>query len=536
MTFTKESAKELYSRVVAAYPEGGERFTAGTFHSLALNQLKRTGKRINLVDESTMSGMVFHAWKDINNMGAAALSFDKAKAFVESIKSKPTPDLSQVDEYAVAIYLRYQSMLENIDGMDFSDLIVKATNGMMTGEVEPVPGDFMLVDEFQDTDEVGLAWVNEHRRNGCEITVVGDDDQSVYSFRHAMGFIGMERFLRESGASKITLDTTYRCPQEVITPSAVLIAQNVNRIPKRLRTENQRPGSVRRVQGANREDEINMLIESIEQSGEPGQWGVLARSNKVLDAAESQLGAKFSILRNNSKSFWDNKLPGLYLAVCRSLAYDNLVGIDALLRSIGVPDIRVNVMHSRFRCRDSGSMTKYIFSLDAKSHRMEDHLRRMLREWRDLASKKNHDLALEGIKQFLLEHCSVDEHATGATAAKTKGFDKKLLDAACKSLSGLKGELGDRVQYIKQAQMSDGKEDEDSNAVRLLTMHASKGLEFKHVWILACEDGVVPATGSPKEEERRLFYVGMTRAKQNLTLSYSMGEVSPFITEADIYS
>ena len=101
-------------------------------------------------------------------------------------------------------------------------------------------------------------------------------------------------------------------------------------------------------------------------------------------------------------------------------------------------------------------------------------------------------------------------------------------------MSAIRGDLLSRVRYASQA--DDDTEDDEGGVprVRLMTIHGSKGLEFPHVWMLACEDGVTPAKGSPLEEERRLFYVGMTRAKRTLTLSFSEGARSQFLDECGI--
>lgn len=536
VTFTKDAAKELLHRVLKDFPDAADRFRVGTFHSLCMDQLRRSGINVSLVNDAQQNQLIHRAWTETSNHSKSPLTFEKTKKYIESIKSKPQPDLSRIDDFAVAIYRRYEELLRRIDAMDFSDLIVRATQGMMNGTVLPMDGNFMLVDEFQDTDEVGLAWVDEHRRNGFEITVVGDDDQSIYGWRNAEGFRAMEKFRTSSNAAHINLDTTYRCAQEIIEPAARLIVKNDNRMSKRLRTENMLRGTVRNVKAADRNDEFNRLMKAIEESGRPGSWGVLARSNKILDAAETVLGAKFEVSRNNDKSFWEMQAPSLYLSLCKSMVDDNLVGVDHALKMAGLAEVRLNAIHARFPSRQRGSLTRYIQNVDARALPAEAILKKSMRSWLDLCRKGFVETALDGIEEYLKTRIKFVDDLAPPTVKKTlKEREERRLLAASRAMKGIRGTLRERVRYVSHAKKDQDDPANASERVRLMTIHGSKGLEFPNVWILGCEDGVVPASGSPKEEERRLFYVGMTRAKQNLYMSHSVGEPTEFLKEAGVF-
>lgn len=532
VTFTKDAAKELQERIYLAFPEAATRFRVGTFHSLCIDQLKKARVSVHLADESLQNAYMYQAWKEVT-FGFPGLSFDLARRYIESTKSKVDPIIPDGNvNPAAAVYYRYQNLLAQRDLKDFSDLVVFATRGMMSGDVAPIDANFLLVDEFQDTDPVGLGWVEAHRRAGLEVTVVGDDDQSVYGWRHAMGVDGMEQFRKQSGATHISLNTTYRCPQEVIKPAANLILENKSRIPKQLRTENRAKGTVRRLMAPTREEEINALIDAIEGSGRPADWGVLARSNKILDKAESLIGSKFEVSRNSGKGFWELRAPALYLGLCRSVAMDDLVGVDHVLRMSGVPEVRLSAILSQFGNRKAGALTSFIAHHDPQAHPSENWFKKVSKDWRKLSKAGLVENALSGMMEYL-SHVELAP-PTARNKEQIKERSLRHLDSARRAMSAIRGDLMSRVRYASQA--NDDTEDDEGGVprVRLMTIHGSKGLEFPHVWMLACEDGVTPAKGSPLDEERRLFYVGMTRAKRTLTLSFSEGQRSQFIDEAGI--
>lgn len=533
VTFTKDAAKELQERVYLAFPEAATRFRVGTFHSLCIDQLKKAGKSVHIAEEPLQNAYMYQAWQEITGGAKSQLTFDFARRYIESTKSQVNPIIPDRNlNPAAAIYYRYQALLGQRDLKDFSDLVVFAARGMMDGDIKPIDATFLLVDEFQDTDPVGLGWVEAHRRAGIEVTVVGDDDQSVYGWRHAMGVEGMDQFRKQSNATHISLNTTYRCPQEVIQPAAKLILENSSRIPKQLRTENRSKGTVRRLMAPTREAEINALIDAIEGTGKPGDWGVLARSNKILDKAESLIGAKFEVSRNSGKGFWELRAPALYLGLCRSVALDDLVGVDHVLRMSGVPEVRLTAIISQFGSRNAGALTSFIASQDPKAHPAENYFKKVSRDWRKLCKAGLVENALSGMMEYLSHLDMAPQMAKNKEQLKERTI--RHLDSSRRAMSAIRGDLLSRVRYASQA--DDDTDDDEGGVprVRLMTIHGSKGLEFPHVWMLACEDGVTPAKGSPLEEERRLFYVGMTRAKRTLTLSFSEGARSQFLDECGI--
>lgn len=537
VTFTKDAAKELESRILLAYPEAAGRFTVGTFHSLCKRQLNAAGKPVNLISEAQQDGFIRRAMYEVNG-NSTLWSFAQIKEFIDDAKSQLDPVLKSEDEDPrVSILRRYETMLKHVGGMDFADMLLIASKGMETGEVKPMECGWMLIDEFQDTDMVQLRWALAHHKQGVEITVVGDDDQCVYSWRSALGHAGLKQFQQLAHAAHFQLNTTYRCPQEVITPAARLIAQNRERIFKQLRTENLSPGRVRKVVARDRDDEIERVVEQVLDSGRPEDWGILARTNKMLDLIEKRIANRFPVTRSNSKSFWDLKLPSVFLGFCRSITRDDMVGVDSVLRMAGVDEKRIGEIHNKFDSRERGSLGNYL--ADKSNHRSKHEalFAELASDWRSLTYQGNIQLALDGISKYMCKHLElVDKGAKGKDELIQKYRDH--INASAKVLGALKGGLSSRIRAVEQPK--EDKEDELSvegdgqGPARLMTFHGAKGLEFESVWMLGCEAGVIPAKGSPIEEERRLFYVGMTRAKRNLYMSYSDGTASTFLVECGV--
>lgn len=527
VTFTRDAAKELESRVLQAYPEGGHRLTCGTFHSLCKRQLEEAGFKVNLVSDVQQGDLVRRAWTDIMR-GQPGINFDQARMYIDSVKSsmKAVTEDPATDVLA-AIYFRYQELLRQLDAMDFADMLVEATNGMMSNRVKPIAGEFLLVDEAQDSDPIQLAWAFAYLDKGVELTVVGDDDQSLYSWRQSTGIEGLESFRHRARATHISLDTTYRCAKEIVAPAGRLIEHNKVRIQKKLRTENLTRGKVTRVVAASREAEIEELVSAVLASGRPGDWGILARTNKLLELVEKTIGGRFPVSRNGGKSFWDLKWPSTYLGLCRSVCFDEMVGVDTVLRHAGVTERRLSEIHREFQSRNRGAMSKFIGSGGETG--AEGYFRKRAAEWRKLLAANKLELVAHGIGAYMKDSLTFAEpRSRNAEEIAVKA--KTLIDTSVRIVRGMRGGLGVRLNALQREKESKDEAEEEEAAAKLMTFHGSKGLEFESVWMIGCEEGVIPAKGAPEEEERRLFYVGMTRAKQNLVLSHSKAP-SPFFKE-----
>jgi superfamily I DNA/RNA helicase len=545
-TFTSAAAASLEERIARQYPAGASRLTAGTFHRLCNMQLRRSlGSEVKILKEGSRLLMIRRAVQSSPHSDAG-LQFDDYKAAIDEWGRQLDPVIPPADSSPTGfVYRAFEKAKRAINMIDNNDSLRLAVRGMRAGTVAPHPVRFLFVDEFQDSNEIQLLWVLEHVKAGAEVTVVGDDDQCIFSFQGALGYKGMLQFEQETNATRITLDRTFRCPLQILQPAAVLIAGNPARMPKRLVTANRELGVVETRMFESHEAEATACVEAIIASGCPEKWAVLARTNAQLDLVDCAIGNRFPYTRSSSDSFWDLRGPLILLGMAESLATGNLIGMQMAFGEIGLSE-RDKKRLEAVGPINSPNALKAFCALSLPKTAEEGMLgisQRMTRDWVDLvASGSNNDLkmALNGMASFLLRFAKFagggsqkNTYETTEDAENKQKRMRRILHGAARQLGSMKGTLRQRIAALSR------KQDKDEPGAVLMTLHKSKGLEFDYVWILGCESGVIPSAraDSSIDEERRLFYVGITRCMRNLTISYTEGKdrgPSPFLKEAEL--
>lgn len=220
------------------------------------------------------------------------------------------------------------------------------------------------------------------------------------------------------------------------------------------------------------------------------------------------------------KSIWEHSIDSTFIGLMRSVHDNTWVGIANALQFAGVNEEWINEQSkaSKGNCEQRQDDAVANSATDSTEHLVARQLRAGITAWRDLIVGNRINLAIHGIAAFLSEYC--------------KPKHKPILQQLERSVTRLKGTLGQRLAYLSNS----SNKTETRQAVQLMTLHASKGLEFDNVWIAGCEDGNIPHTDSPEEDERRLLYVGMTRARHRLVLSSATEEgfESHFLQEAGL--
>lgn len=526
VTFTSDAAKELEERIRKVMPDVGDRLIAGTFHALCLKQLQRGGHRFQLLSDVQQQALLRRAWMDtLDDKERATLQLPLVQSYIEGRKAvvsavRPPP----ADRRKHDVFEAYQTLLQERGAADFNDLLAMTVKGMAEGSIAPFPVQFALIDEFQDTDAIQLAWARAHWRAGVLTTVVGDDDQSIYSFRRAEGLSALLGFKNEVNATHVNLNVTYRCAREIIEPAARLIEHNAERVPKAIETANRTPGRVRVIPLPSRDEEVRSVVSAVISSGVPGSWGILSRTNRLLDAVEQRLTAEgVAVSRKGGTSFWEGPVPGFVLSVFGSLVDRNMLGVDMMLKKAGVGESMLSRIHSVVGSARQGSLDRFLGMPSMGGLVGETQGR--LREWMRLLQHpgvrayESDDLVVRGVGEFLQKH--VNPFDTRRTGQQIQD-GKRLMGMATESLLSRNGGASKRlVQRVRTLQRSQDEEADDGDKVKLMTLHASKGLEFPFVWIIGLEEGVLPSSKSAQyDEERRLFYVGMTRAIRELTISH----------------
>lgn len=511
VTFTKESAMELKERIIRVAGDSVKRrVVTGTFHGLALKQIEKTlQKKPRLIGESERHNMI----SSIYSKYGKNISLDDALKAIDFYKTIPD-SIPFDDSEGYRIYIEYQTRLEKIGAMDFSDLLLYAVKEMRNNQMQAYPATWMLVDEAQDIDEVQYAWVKEHSKRGTLITMVGDDDQSLYSFRHALGFDGMMRFMEDHSATLVTLPVNYRCVPEVLNPAARLIQVNEKRVNKEIVPARKESGNIFIDCFSNPMEEAEEIVKTIMTDGtEFAEWAVLARNNKMLDHVELNLKAAGIPYSRKSDKFMDRKEPARLLSLLSILTDDSHVGINDTLNWMGVPDQIIESLSSEHQ----NSLDSLYASLmrDNLHKKSIGELVEMIASWHMLVNEEKCNNIIKAASMFMKKYCDEKKHP--------------MFDIASDILCRYKGNLKYKIAQATQ----DNKE--EGVGVKLMTMHGSKGLEWDNVWIVCADAEKVPAEDSPLEEERRIFYVGMTRARYNLWISY-YGKPTFFLKESGLIS
>lgn len=500
VSFTRDSAMEINERI--GINDTG-RVLTGTFHSLALRQIKPVTKDRILDD----AGRIHYIMQAIDETGIN-LPIEDASLAIDTYKSTLTPPPSNGEE--VEVFRAYQDLIKKHRLIDFQDILRNAVLWMRTKKIKPLQARWMLVDEAQDLDDVQYAWVMEHIKNGSEVTLVADDDQSIYGWRHALGYLGLTRFEKEAQAKRYVLTGNYRCVPEIVSISQELISHNNNRFEKKIfakRTSLNANQPLLISAFENDYKEADSVVQAIKKNPN-GEWGILSRTNRKLDLIE--LACSFHQIKINrlgGRSFWDRPPSSAVLALMEDLSKNDILS--------GV---------ARF-ARFAKDVTKEDITLlsnnEKPTHKGLAILLKHLPDWSQNA--KHEDRVNLTLRAMIIW--------------ADKNIEKRYKSIVLSALSHIKklhGSIGKRIAFIRRSQKEIDSHKESN--VMLASMHSSKGLEWENVWIIGCEDGTIPHTDSPIEEERRLFYVGITRAKNNLTISHVLSDSSVpsrFISEID---
>ena len=525
VTFTRDAAGELRKRILAGRPQDGKRLAAGTFHGLAYKQLLQSGFKARILSEHEYRDVLRRIWET----DAPEMQVDEFQELVEQWKSTTAP--APTNGPGAVAFRKYQEWLATHHAMDFADILLKAVAGLRAGTLKPLPVRWLLVDESQDMDEVQYAWLKAHSATGILVTMVADDDQSIYGFRHALGYGGLMRFVADHKARQITLPINYRCAPEILGPSARLISHNQDRVNKAIQSAKPPGGSLQVRIFAKRDGEAVAVAQAIREN--PAAWAVLARTNRLLDAVERECGVEhIPFQRRGGNGFWETHHVAFLLSLLRSVVDESWVGLRQALQWCGIKtdDVHLlqtllaNVPKTQWAARLArppaaiADRLAIAFPPKSPARRVAWTLMSGYADWVDLTAVHRDNLVLTGARRFC-------EKAAPERAREPCGW-------ALQALERMPGSLRARLAMVSQTRSREHKE----GSVVLATLHAAKGLEFPNVWMIAVEEGTLPHPESASDEERRLCYVGMTRAETRLVVSYAVdgGGRSRFLDEAGL--
>ena len=547
VTFTRDAALELRERTMKlADPRTKGNLLVGTFHSVCMLMASprkhqgEFGRSIlskmqspfsspwNLVKEGVRIGYIIRAIRE----SGTKVKLRDATPIIELAKEAGTipEDLDPELQAMVSIYIK---LMEEANVIDFQDIILKTNLALRNKSMSTLPVDHLLVDEYQDTDKAQYEWTAHHGRAGVALTVVGDDDQSIYAFRRALGYSGMERFANEFGARQVQLGINYRCRTEILRAAETLISRNTERIEKRLFAQKGEGGVVNWERFKDASTEYAAVAEEAAGAlAEGATFAVISRTNDeltLLQAAMHMRGVPHR--KTDGRSIFDCPEVQVYAALLRSLVKPASNDLDQVLAWAGMEN-------------DDAGKIRRLFGTNIFIGSKDDFQNagisaRGSEIWRTFA--KRHGAWLSQLQQG---HMATVNYGVYEWLGETlqKPHNPAVLDAAHQMYEFDGTTLEDHLAKMRARELSQsqadkkGAEHEDQAPVAMLTTaHGSKGLEFDRVWIVGLQAGSFPSEKSSLEEERRLMFVAMTRAREALFISATKEKKpSMFIFEAGI--
>ena len=576
VTFTNKAANEMRERVKGMVRDGlGKKIGVGTFHAFCAKLLREfaehVGYKKNFViysqseQESLMKQVLKTLLSSDESMDAGVMLSRISKAKNDG-NSLGDPEESTEG----AIMERYQGEMRARNVMDFDDLLLLGVQLLEnTAEVRQqvqARHRFVMVDEFQDTNSLQMRMLKALVPPPFNVCVVGDDDQSIYGWRGAeiTNITQFENFFPNPHVVK--LEENYRSTTPILHTANSLIKNNAGRRPKSLWSRAEKGDNVKLIVTADEKEEADMVTKEVEATHyrDKREWedfAVLFRTNdqsRVLEQAFRQRRIPYRVV--GARSFFDRREVKDIVAYLKVFANPHS-DID-LLRIINVP--ARGITPSIAELARERSMEKHhsvwVALCDPEWQRqVPEKARVAVRGFVSLVTKYNAAATAEGTKLAEMGEMLLKETEylawlkKGAKTPEDTVRWETGVNEMLKSLAAYdeKNQRDGLTGYLDEICLDDEREDKDDiekkKGVCLITMHASKGLEFPIVYLPGLEQGILPHRRSYEEgrvdEERRLFYVGITRAKQRLTISYTRNRIkwgqkqtslpSPFLKELD---
>jgi len=545
VTFTNKAAGEMKQRVEALLG-GATRAIVSTFHSLCVRILRRDAARAGLASDF----VIYDADDQLAAVRDALKGLDLSeklhppRALLSRISARKNsgrkPDPKDEDSFAGATFarvaVRYREILDGAHALDFDDLLLRTV--ALLAQDELVRDSYrqrfryLLVDEYQDTNRTQYQLVRLLCGEAGNVTVVGDEDQSIYSWRGAeiQNILDFEHDF--PGARILRLEENYRSSQRILDAAAGLVAHNVKRKGKTLRAV-KAAGEIVRLHAASDEfEEAAWVVERI-VSARDERSAVLFRINaqsRLLEEALLRLRIPYVVV--GGVGFYERKEVRDLLAYLRLV--QNPGDPMALRRVLNVPPrgIGERTLGELERVAREGAVPLYAaLGTIVDDALLPPRATQPLAGFRGLIETLRGEAPRLTVKGLLERILAASGYAAALAAEDSRESQDRLdnlaelLSAAAdfdarEETSGLAGFL-DRVSLL-----SDVDKAKDGAPVVLMTLHSAKGLEFENVFLIGLEEGLVPHSRSLTnqdgvEEERRLAYVGMTRARERLHLSWA---------------
>lgn len=552
LTFTNKAAKEMSDRVKELTQRKLQNLTVSTFHAFGVKILRadidKLGYRENfsIYDETDRTALIKECGRELS-FSPDAMDIYKISQLFSNIKTGRKNWQTDNDMYR-QLYESYQEGLKLYNAVDFDDLIVlpiklfRENPDVLARYKERYK--YIMVDEFQDTSHQQYELM--HLLADKNVAVVGDDDQSIYSWRGA-DYQNIINFEKDFNVTEIRLEQNYRSTGTILDAANGVISHNTNRKDKKLWSGKGEGKPIELYMPENEADEADFIAESIqgiamEERKSYDDFGVLIRANtQSRYIEEAFLQANIPYTMSGGTSFFERKEIKDVISYLRVIAnHDDDIN---LLRILNVPRrgigrAAIQILNDEAEKLNSTLWNSILSLINAEDSPASDSLKEILSDFVNLIesnrqklfsgrglAKKVRDMVEEiNYKEYLISEYSKSEKAV---RFKLKNIELllEMMERWEIDPDNSNPTLFNYLNRITLMSRDNGDDENDKGKVNLMTIHASKGLEFPVVFIAGAEEGLIPhqrsvdENGGNVEEERRLFYVAITRAREKLIIS-----------------
>ena len=552
VTFTNKAAKEMQSRVSSILGASATGLSwLGTFHSICAKLLRKHASAVNLnsnftiIDADDQIRLVKNICK-AENIDIKQLAPRYILAIIDRWKNKGQyPNeviVNNKDIYEktiLPVYKIYQQKLSDLNACDFGDLILHVVKILEKNadirEIYSRNFKYILVDEYQDTNYIQSRWLNLLAEKNKNLCCVGDDDQSIYSWRGAeiKNFLEFDQIYENTKV--IRLEQNYRSTQNILSVASYLISNNQNRVGKTLKTTMEEGDLINLNCYKNGKDEavgVSDEIEKIKKKFSLNNIAILVRAifqTREFEERFLKIGLPYRIL--GGTKFYERaeiKDCVAYLRIIHQhrddLAFERIVNNPK--RSIG--DNTIKQIHE-FAKKESTNL-EFASRKMIELNLIKPKTKMGLSIFLNSLSKWRNDLEIKKINHVKLLQIILDESGYSAMLKNKKDVENENRLENIKELLSAMKEFDNLESFLEHVSLATAiDQDWEGQKVNMMTMHAAKGLEFDVVFLPGWEEGLFPHQKSIEEkgqngleEERRLAYVGVTRAKKKALISFSM--------------
>ncbi|HLB41913.1 MAG TPA: DNA helicase II [Gammaproteobacteria bacterium] len=555
VTFTNKAANEMRSRIESLIRIPTKTMWIGTFHGLSHRLLRAHWQEANLpslfqiLDADDQFRMIRRVIQTLN-LDQEQFPPKEAQWFINKQKeeAREPHQINPQDiknKTFITIYQAYQDACQRAEVIDFADLLLKTYKLLhINAELRSHYQEkfrCLLVDEFQDTNMIQYAWLKLFAGINSVMMMVGDDDQSIYGWRGAR-IENIHRFSKDfPHVTTIRLEQNYRSTGIILKAANALIAQNSGRLGKNLWTEEKDGDPITVYAGFNETDEAFFIVNRIRDLRQDvfrlKEMAILYRSNaqsRIIEETLMQFGIPYRVhggLRYFDRAEIKDALAYLRLLENRSddTAFERVINTPT--RGIGDRTISAIREYAKANALTLWNALAHLIQVKHFSARTENALNSFIQLINDLVEKTFDFTLPQQVEHVLhasrlIEHYQKEKSEKGAIRLENL---EELVNAAHQfTQEGVPDDMPPLAAFLAYAALESSEEQADTydDCIQLMTLHAAKGLEFPVVFLAGCEEELFPhylSMNNPNalEEERRLCYVGITRAMRKLFITYA---------------